>query len=458
MYAIGEFMAAIGDVPVIEDGAEIRLRSRDNFAVSPLLRKALAGKTADLIVAPRDRAELLRVIQQAVRLRIPLVPRGGGTANYGQSVPLAGGILLDLRGLDGILWQRDGRVRCGSGIRMDLLDAALRPRGWEVRIHPSTRKASTLAGFIAGGSGGMGSCGFGMLRDRGNITALQMLSIEDKPRTLELRGRDVELVHHAYGTNGIITEVELPLAPAWAWREVILAFPDYPSAARFGVRLGKEAGILKKLISIHEAPAPAMMRALGGLVPAGMTAVFTMLAPSTRDAADDMIAEFGGTLLADHAEGEGPYGAPIYEFAYGHGLRQIQKSHPQTTVLQGMFPADGLLETLTRIHRRLGHVGPMRSEIFLSDGEVVGLGSPYIPFQDPAQMAELVQAMQAEGAQIANSHTTGLRGVGIKSIGARELAFKREMDPHHLLNPGQMEAEAVASALPTDGWRFRKAG
>ncbi|WP_439596444.1 hypothetical protein [Falsiroseomonas sp.] len=88
---------------------------------------------------------------------------------------------------------------------------------------------------------------------------------------------------------------------------------------------------------------------------------------------------------------------------------------------------------------------------------MVGLGSPYIAFQDPAQMAELVRAMQAEGAQIANSHTTGLRGVGIKAIGERELAFKREMDPHNLLNPGQMETES-ASALPTAGWRFRKAG
>ncbi|WP_439596500.1 FAD-binding oxidoreductase [Falsiroseomonas sp.] len=371
MYAIGEFVASIGDVPVIEDGAEIRLRSRDNFAVSPLLRKALAGKAADLIVAPRDVAELRHVVRQAVRLRIPLVPRGGGTANYGQSVPLAGGILLDLRGLDGIIWQRDGAVRCGSGMRMDLLDAALRPRGWEVRIHPSTRKASTVAGFIAGGSGGMGSCGFGMLRDRGNITALQMLSIEAEPRSLELRGRDVELVHHAYGTNGIITEVELPLAPAWDWREVILGFPDYLSATRFGLRLAKEAGILKKLISIHEAPAPSMMRALGGLVPAGMTAVFTMLAPPTRDAADDLVAEHGGTLISDHAEGAGPYGAPIYEFAYGHGLRQIQKSHPQTTVLQGMFPAEGLAESLARVHRRVGHAGPMRTELFLSDGEVV---------------------------------------------------------------------------------------
>jgi hypothetical protein len=352
-------------------------------------------------------------------------------------VPLAGGILLDLRALDGIRWIRPGAVRCGSGMRMDLLDEATRKEGWEVRIHPSTRKASTVAGFIAGGSGGMGSVAWGMLRDAGNITALELLSIEAEPRTIELRGRDVDLVHHAYGTNGIITEVELPLAPAWPWREVVLAFPSYERAIRFGLALAHEPGVLKKLISTHEWPAPGMMRALGGIVPEGMTAVFAMLAEPTREAADDLLRDHGGELLADNAEGENPFGAPLYEFSYGHGLRQIQKSHPRTTVLQAMFPADDLLATLLRVRNRLAGVGPMRTELFLSEGRVVGMGSPYIPFEHAAQMAGLVEAMQAEGALIANSRATGIRGVGIKAIGPRDLAFKREMDPAPPAQPRQ---------------------
>ena len=42
---------------------------------------------------------------------------------------------------------------------------------------------------------------------------------------VQLSGDDVNLVHHAYGSNGIITEVEMPLAPAWPWREAIVAVP-----------------------------------------------------------------------------------------------------------------------------------------------------------------------------------------------------------------------------------------
>jgi FAD/FMN-containing dehydrogenase len=463
MVETADFVAALGDIPLTTDAAEVRLRSRDNFAVSPLLRQALAGKAADLVVAPRDRADLIRVIQAAVRHHVPLVPRGAGTANYGQSVPLSGGALLDLTGLAGIVWQRPGAVRCQGGTRMLALDEELRPSGWELRIHPSTRKASTVAGFIAGGSGGMGSCAWGMLRDQGNITALEVLSIEAEPRTIELRGRDVDLVHHAYGTNGIITELELPTTPAWPWREVVLGFPDYAHAIRFGVQLAHEPGILKKLISVHEWPAPGMMRALGGIVPEGMTAVFAMLAPLTRDAADDLMREFDGRVLSDAAEGENPFGPPLYEFSYGHGLRQIQRSHPRATVLQSMFPADDLVGALERAHARLAEAGPMRSEIFLSEGRVVALGSPYVTYESDAQMAAYAEALQAEGAMIANSHATGLRGVGIKAIGPRDLAFKREMDPHRLLNPGKMEDAEDAPAGPAprlavSGWRFRRAG
>jgi FAD/FMN-containing dehydrogenase len=451
------FIAALEGVPLSADPARLARLSRDNFSVSPLLRQALAGRSAEVVVAPRDRGELIRAISAAVRHRVPLVPRGGGTANYGQSVPMEGGALLDLRGMAGVIWKRPGAVRALGGTRMDLLDAELRETGWELRIHPSTRKDSTLAGFIAGGSGGMGSGQWGMLRDAGNITAVEMLSMEEEPRAIELRGADAQLAHHAYGTTGLITEIELPLAPAWPWREVVLGFPGYGAAIRFALRLLREPGVLKKLTSVQEWPAPAMMSALGGLVPQGHSAVFVMLAEPTRAAADALIAEHGGAVLSDAAEGENPFGAPLYEFSYGHGLRQIQKSHPRTTRLQAMFPPEGLVARLERVRERLAPVGPMCTEFFLSEGEVVGMGSPYIPFQDAAQMAALVAALQEEGAQIANNHASTVAGVGIKRITARDLAFKREMDPHGLLNPGKLDGVELAPALATTGWSFRRA-
>ena len=45
-------------------------------------------------------------------------------------------------------------------------------------------------------------------------------------------------VMHAYGTNGIITEVEMPLTAAYDWVDVIVGFDDFMDAARFGNAAG----------------------------------------------------------------------------------------------------------------------------------------------------------------------------------------------------------------------------
>ena len=55
---------------------------------------------ADVVVQPRSEEEIAAVVAAAVRHRIPLTIRGGGTGNYGQSVPLKGGVLVDMTGFN----------------------------------------------------------------------------------------------------------------------------------------------------------------------------------------------------------------------------------------------------------------------------------------------------------------------------------------------------------------------
>src|SRR5271166_3759180 len=87
-YDIDGFIAAIGDVPTVTDQVSVRRRSRDFFWYSPILNEQLAAKSADILVAPRDETDVVRVAAACARLRIPLTVRAGGTGNYGQAVPL----------------------------------------------------------------------------------------------------------------------------------------------------------------------------------------------------------------------------------------------------------------------------------------------------------------------------------------------------------------------------------
>ena len=78
--------------------------------------------------------------------------------------------------------------------------------------------------------------------------------MEASPRVLELTGDDLHKVMHAYGTNGIITEVEMPLDAAYDWVDVIVGFDDYMEAVRFANSLANQDGLLFKEIATVAAP------------------------------------------------------------------------------------------------------------------------------------------------------------------------------------------------------------
>ncbi|WP_174803622.1 FAD-binding oxidoreductase [Martelella limonii] len=459
-YPLEAFCDAIAGIEHTTDPKRIRVKSRDRYAVSPILKEALAGKVADVVVSPKDDDELRRVIAAATRHRIPVTVRAAGSANYGQSVPLKGGIVLDVLALSGIREIRDDRVRVAGGTNVAKLEAKLREHGKELRFPPTTARIATVAGHFAGGQGGPGSTVYGTWRDPGNIISCTVMTMEEEPRLLELRGLDAQLAHHTYGATGIITEMELPLAPAWAWNEAIVAFGDYMDAVRFGVMLADCASLTRKFVSVHEWPTPSFVTGFQNLVPDGKSIVMTMIADQSWETFAQLVERAGGTIVSQAREGEGPYGRPLWEFIFGHMLFQIQRNHPERTNIEGFFRSDDLVGLIERVHGKVSHYGPLRMELLRIGGQIVGSGSPYFVFESAEQMAQMVLEMQEAGAVVSNSHRSNVRAVGKKEITEVDIAFKREVDPYGLLNPGRFEVDeendaAVAVALPTDKWDKR---
>src|SRR5208283_1187968 len=100
-------------------------------------------------------AEVIAVLRRCFAARVPITARGGGTGNYGQAMPLHGGVVLDLSALNAIHAVADGVLRVGAGAKLGEIEARCRPLGWELRMFPSTRRTATIGGFVAGGSGGV---------------------------------------------------------------------------------------------------------------------------------------------------------------------------------------------------------------------------------------------------------------------------------------------------------------
>ncbi|WP_353476843.1 FAD-binding oxidoreductase (plasmid) [Salipiger sp. H15] len=458
------FRKELSAIPQTDDPLTVKRKSRDmTSAFSPILREDLKDRFADLVVTPQCRADVIAIAGAAARHKVPLMPRGAGTCNWGQGIPLAGGAVVDMTKLTGVLAETERTVRVAPGTLMSDIDRHLQPGGHELRIHPSTRATATIGGFIGGGHVGIGSCNWGILHDIGNISRVEVISVEETPRVVELKGSDVNHVHHAYGSNGLITAIEMPLATAFGWREAIVDFADFMRAVEFAYSLNASDGIIPKMVAVNEWRYAELFThtGLGGILRDRRHTVHVMIADVSLEAFEAMVADYGGTIVYEGAEAQGPFGRPLYEFSFGHARLNANKVDPTLVANIGIFPHDDLFGSIERCHAKFMDLGPLRFDFKRMDGRLTAQGSPLFAYQSAAHMGEVIEAMQAEGVEAANTHTMHVKENGMKPVGAAEYAFKQQMDPHNLMNPGKFAAEAGSAgegaALPTSGWTYRKA-
>lgn len=418
----------------------VRQKSRDFFWYSPILKEKLENCVGDLVVTPQSEAEVMRIAQLCARHRVPLTVRGAGTGNYGQAVPLAGGVVLDMIALNAIHPVADGVLRVGPGAKMRDIDVKTRPEGWELRMFPSTARTATIGGFIAGGSGGIGSITYGMLNDPGAVLGLRMVTVEAEPRIIELRGRAVNRVQHAYGTNGIITELELPMAPAQCWVEIIVAFDDFPPLARFCQAVGDADGIAKKLITAVAWPLPQYFRTLPVAAPDGAALGLMMIAAASVEPFLELLESHGGRPLYRKTEEQAARdrAVPVYEFTWNHTTLQVLKVDKSMTYLQSAFPDTDTLAHVDKMRTMFGDEVMMHVEFVRDRGRTTCRGLQVVRFSTAARLAEIIAIHEAQGCMIFNPHTFVLEDGGRKITDPEQLAFKRATDPLGLMNPGKM--------------------
>ncbi len=429
---------AFGAVETIRDFNQREKLSKDYYYFSPILQGQLANRVADLVVRPSCEADVLAAAKICVAARVPVTVRGAGTGNYGQCIPLAGGVVLDLSKMNAVKRVEAGVAWVEPGAKLAAMDKVTRETGWELRMYPSTYRSATIGGFIGGGSGGIGSITYGQLRDRGNLNALRVVTLEDNPQVIELRGDAVQKVNHAYGTNGIITELEIPLGLAYPWAEVIVVFDDFMTAAHFGQALGDADGLIKKLISIHAWPIPSYFTALQPYLPVGKAAALLMVAESSLELFGELVREFGGTITYSKSAQEASKGAPLAEFTWNHTTLHARSSDLSLTYLQTLFPYDPDLKGVRHFYEHFGDEVIMHLEYLRMGGNTVPAALQIVRYSTPERLAEIIRYHEDHGALIANPHTYLLEDGGMKTIDTAQVAFKAEVDPYGLLNPGKM--------------------
>ena len=117
-----------------ERGVTTELRGREKASVdgakmSPILAEQLPLGLADIVAFPTNADQIAEVVAAAVRHGVSVTPRGKGTGNYGQAIPLEGGLVLDMSKARAVVEVGDGYLTAEAGAPMVTIEQAAREAG-----------------------------------------------------------------------------------------------------------------------------------------------------------------------------------------------------------------------------------------------------------------------------------------------------------------------------------------
>ena len=448
---LNELRGLLGPENVISQGDSLETLSKDYYWYSPVLRRQLEDKRADLIVRPGTLEQTRAAVAACCRARVAVVPRGAGTGNYGQSVPLFGGAVVDLSRLDRILSLDGGVARVEPGARLGTIEASARAVGWQLRCMPSTWMKSTMAGFICGGSGGIGSITWGGINAPGTMKSVTLLTCEESPRLIRLEEEETLKALHTYGTTGVMVELEMRLAPKVDYDQLIFSSPDWGRLLDWTDAAARRAAWGKRLVTQFEWPIPSYFKPLQRSLRPEEPVTFLLL---DRSQTDDAVreAEAAGLACVYRRPLTDPPKPPfITDFTWNHTTLWAIKCDPAITYLQSGFGRN-FREQFAELHRRFpgeilfhlewtaGNSKMLRGNAAaLNPDPVVVGGIPLVRFRSEERLAEILRCCEEIGVFIANPHTFYLEEGGRHPNIADKRALKSEVDPHGLLNPGNMK-------------------
>jgi FAD/FMN-containing dehydrogenase len=431
----------IGDPErVITQAQQVEQLSRDFYWYSPVLRAQLNGKVGDLVVQPLSAAEVQDVLRYCHAHDLPVTARGAGTGNYGQAVPLHGGVVLDLARMDRIeSISADGVAVCEPGVRLGALENQARAAGWELRCYPSTIVKASLGGFLGGGSGGIGSIANGNLRDFQTVRAIEAVTMEAEPRIVLHEGEAVHDILHAWGTNGIATKIWLALARAVEWSQCSVAFDTFDGAFDFSERIAGGAEWRKRLVTTFEWPIPSFFTPVKQCTREGKALIFFMIATEQCAALEAAAGEAGGEVAYS-----GPYlglrARPLLsDYTWNHTTLWAIGADEAYTYLQCAFNPSTVRDQMRRLKERFGDEILFHMEFWKSgDGRIIPGAIPLVYYKSEQRLNDMIDFCREIGIFVANPHVNNVEGGGRYRADNVQLLAKQRYDPKGLLNPGKM--------------------
>lgn len=412
---------------------------------------AAVARPPDAVARPTNAAETAAVLAACSDARVPVTPAGGRSGVCGGSMPVHGGVVLDLRGLAGVAWVDDESLlaEVGAGTYGDALSSELRQiHGLTLGHRPQSVTISTVGGWLACRSAGQYSTRYGKIEDM--VVGLEVALADGRvvrtggpPRAAT--GPDLtQLFVGSEGTLGAITSARLRLHPAPPMeRRAAYAFDTFAAgvdACRRMLRRGATPAVLR-LYDVAESQR-SFERAENVLVM--LDEGDEPLVDATVTVVDEECTRAGGRSL-----GTGPVDVWMSYRDSPHDLEALARQGIVGDTMEVAAPWSGLLGMYEHVASAVAAVpGTVWTSAHLShaygDGaciyvSIAGMGDGwYVPAWDAAAGAVL-----AHGGALSHHHGIGLakaRFLAAALGGAHGVLvdLKRALDPAGVLNPGKL--------------------
>jgi len=177
-----------------------------------------ASRSPDAVVFPQSRDEVVEILRFANERGVPIVPFGEGSSLEAHTIPVQGGISLDLGRMDGILEIRpdDFVARVQPGVTHGKLNAALEEHGLFFPVDPGWD--ASIGGMAGTNASGTNAVRYGVMRDQ--VLGLEVVLADGTVMRTGGMAMKSSAGYHltglfvgSEGTLGVFTEVTLRLYP-----------------------------------------------------------------------------------------------------------------------------------------------------------------------------------------------------------------------------------------------------
>ncbi len=424
----------------------------------------------EAVVRATEVGQIARVLQAASAHRVPVVPRGAGSGQSGGALPVAGGVVLDLAGLNRILRidPADQVAVVEPGVITADLQRAAEAQGLFYPPDPSSVEFCTVGGNAAENAGGLRAVKYGVTREY--VLALQAVLADGRvlrtgrPTRKTVVGYDLtRLLVGSEGTLAVISELTLRLLPKPEAKATVSAlFHDLEAAAQ-GVRAVLMSGITPTALEFIDVQSlQAVAAHLGQALPPAVQAMVLV----DVDGAPEVVAGQGQRLAALLAEVGGQQVRLALKEAEAAELWRARRAMgpamynlaPNKLNEDVVVPLGRLAETIRAIHA----IGQKRGVLIPTFGHA-GDGNLHVNVMydasNPEQNRQAHQAVTDVFAQVlkVGGSLSGEHGVGVAKLGyvgaeldpvAMELmrGIKRVFDPAGILNPHKAIPDPAALA------------